>query len=216
MAGLLLGMGGTWWATVRGIDPAQLLWPAQPATAMARLEAAMPAVAIVTPQAEPATHAEMPTVPQLAMAELPLPPAPKPEAQPPAAADASERAAPAEISAAPAQAEPEAKEPPPPKSARAGATRQAKKRSPPVARQDRSEEIDRLRTQAFSETRKDRVSRINGAPAKVPISATRRAFNQCDRATNILRRELCRWHVCGGRWGRNGCPSYESKQASLN
>jgi hypothetical protein len=117
--------------------------------------------------------------------------------------------------------------PPEPKPKPAGSlARHQKKRVAPVVKQERSEEIERLRTQAFSETRKDRLERINGAKgaAKLPISSraaqsvanTRRAFAECDRSPNILRREQCRWRVCGGRWGRHGCPSYEDKQLSLN
>jgi hypothetical protein len=93
-------------------------------------------------------------------------------------------------------------------------------------RKDRNEEIDRIRTQAFSETRKDRLSRIR-APAKVPatsrrfrpsakVASARSELTQCGRNANFFHRERCKWRVCGGRWGQNGCPSYDHKQASLS
>jgi hypothetical protein len=216
VAGLLLGMGSTWWATMRGIDLTALAWPARSPPAIAKQ--GPPAVAPVPPLAAVAPAVERAAAPPSANI-LPEPPQ-KPATDTPAAADAvAETPAPAEEQ----QAQEEVAKPPP----RGTATRQAKKRSAPVAKQDRSEEIDRLRTQAFSETRKDRVGRISGAKpgARMPISsvksarlvtATRRAFSECDNSANILRREQCRWKVCGGRWGRNGCPSYEMRQASIN
>jgi hypothetical protein len=219
VAGLLLGMGSTWWATMRGIDITALAWPARSA----------PTVAQQSPPAVPPLVAVAPAIERAALPPaaniLPEPPQQAAPDTPAAAADTAKPAATLETPA-PAeerQARDEAVKPSP----RSTPTRQAKKRSAPVAKQDRSEEIDRLRTQAFSETRKDRVGRISGAKpgARMPISsiksarlasATRRAFSECDNSANILRREQCRWKVCGGRWGRNGCPSYELRQASIN
>ncbi len=202
-AGLLLGRGGTWWATVNGFDPAMLFAPAMQTAAAPAVKGAppIPALASSTPlaapkEAEPKMEQQAPPVGVEPAAAVEAPP---PEAQEkPVAAPEKPRMA----------------------------HRQAKKRVAPVVRQDRSEEIDRLRTQAFSETRQDRLDRINGARAsKLPIGlprpgratlATRHAFNDCEHSGNILRREQCRWKVCGGRWGKNGCPSYESKQALLD
>lgn len=63
--------------------------------------------------------------------------------------------------------------------------------------------------------RSDRVSRP-GVPAPrgvTRVSATRASLAECDRKTNFIRRELCRWRICNGSWGKNGCPSYQ-QQAS--
>jgi hypothetical protein len=43
---------------------------------------------------------------------------------------------------------------------------------------------------------------------------SRRAmFDRCEHASNLFARERCKWEVCGGLWGKQGCPSYE-RQAS--
>lgn len=103
-----------------------------------------------------------------------------------------------------------------------------------VTRTDR--EIERIRRQVDEELKKktehgrgpgdarpgsgqgarnDQVSR-RGASASgtvARISATRSSLAQCDRKTNFIRREFCRWQICNGSWGKNGCPSYQ-QQAS--
>jgi hypothetical protein len=119
----------------------------------------------------------------------------------------------------------------PKKIARAEATtRRAGKRTPVAARKERTDEIGRLKTQAFSETRKDRLDR--GKPAGKPSARAtqfdpqsakpassktkrlasntnlRNEFMQCERNGNFFSRERCKWRVCGGKWGRDGCPSY--------
>ena len=45
------------------------------------------------------------------------------------------------------------------------------------------------------------------------VSAIRASLAKCDRKTNFIGREFCRWQVCNGSWGKNGCPSYQ-QQAS--
>ncbi|WP_420476315.1 hypothetical protein [Noviherbaspirillum sp. ST9] len=100
-----------------------------------------------------------------------------------------------------------------------------------VARSDR--EIERIRRQVDEELKKkteqgrglssgtgqgarnDRGGRrdaiASGAVSRV--SATRASLARCDKKTNFIRREFCRWQVCNGSWGKNGCPSYQ-QQAS--
>ena len=103
-----------------------------------------------------------------------------------------------------------------------------------VARTDR--EIERIRRQVDEELKKktdhgrapsdsrsgagqgarnDQGSRQGGSASGsvARVSATRASLAQCDRKANFIRRELCRWQVCNGSWGRNGCPSYQ-QQAS--
>jgi hypothetical protein len=36
-------------------------------------------------------------------------------------------------------------------------------------------------------------------------------FNQCKRKSRFLDREKCKWRVCGGKWGKRGCPAYNQK-----
>ena len=52
-----------------------------------------------------------------------------------------------------------------------------------------------------------------GAPVS-RVAATKAMLTKCDRNTNFIRRELCRWQVCNGSWGQNGCPSYQKKAPS--
>jgi hypothetical protein len=118
----------------------------------------------------------------------------------------------------------------PKKIARAETTRRAGKRTAVAARKERTEEIDRLKTQAFSETRKDRLDRGKAAgkpsaraaqfdpqsakPASnktkqlASTAGLRNQFMQCERNGNFFSRERCKWRVCGGKWGLDGCPSY--------
>jgi hypothetical protein len=236
VAGLALGMGGIWWASLSGVNfmTAPAPRPRVAATVPAAPEnAAIPQLATNTRVAAPAYHPYQPPPMRAATDSGPAENVPaETQRQPqttaePDAADAPEApnaATDAVEAAAPVQEKAEAK---PARPSRNASTREARKRPPPVAKQERNEEIDRLRTQAFSETRKDRVDRINRPkdPTKLPISSarsarlyasTRRAFSECDRSANILRREQCRWQVCGGKWGRHGCPSYEQMQASIN
>lgn len=94
----------------------------------------------------------------------------------------------------------------------------------------RADEINRLKAQAFSETKEDRVgggkssrkssSSSNGSsqkPAKKRAYKARRLaaknsladeFKQCKRKSNFFQREKCKWRVCAGKWGKSGCPSY--------
>ena len=41
----------------------------------------------------------------------------------------------------------------------------------------------------------------------------RRVLAKCERNPNFFRREQCKWRLCAGMWGKNGCPSYP-RQAS--
>jgi hypothetical protein len=111
-----------------------------------------------------------------------------------------------------------------------------KKPAPALDKKDRGEEIDRLKTQAFSETKKDRIDKAT-TPAnpseptdqfsplstkqnsfrekrRTPI-ATRDAYGQCQRNANLFQREQCKWQVCSGKWGKHGCPSYDRVESSI-
>jgi len=86
-----------------------------------------------------------------------------------------------------------------------------------VARRD--PEVERLRQQAEEELKK----KTSDSPELAQASSTsprgltrdisrlvRARFNSCKRAGNFFEREKCKWEVCGGMWGRNGCPSYRN------
>lgn len=46
------------------------------------------------------------------------------------------------------------------------------------------------------------------------IASTRLILARCEQKSNFILREHCKWDVCSGQWGKNGCPSFE-KQASV-
>ncbi|SNS32749.1 hypothetical protein SAMN06265795_102231 [Noviherbaspirillum humi] len=90
-------------------------------------------------------------------------------------------------------------------------------------------EIERIRRQAAEELkRKNQLQRQNEqarlrqpapAPAKAgdiqmanvqpsePARASARVA-ECEAAPNLFQREICKWQLCSGQWGKNGCPSY--------
>lgn len=104
------------------------------------------------------------------------------------------------------------------------------KRTTP-AKRAKDREIERIKRQAEDELKKKseprrQVNRSRANPARTESRQSqplRRAANlrvannssmrsmlaRCERAPNILRREQCKWRLCGGTWGRNGCPSYQ-------
>lgn len=112
------------------------------------------------------------------------------------------------------------------KSKSGGEATRAKKRADARAAKDR--EIERIKNQADRELqRKLETSAAEGADAKRRLASRRRGeqriaasvpgtqaarvrkiLAKCERASNLFRREQCKWRVCGDRWGKNGCPSY--------
>lgn len=100
---------------------------------------------------------------------------------------------------------------------------------------ERADEINRLKAQAFSETRKDRlgsakpVDKTSASEVRDHLAAKRTSpnasqlskrvnvaseFNECRRKESFLQREKCKWQVCAGKWGQNGCPAYKHDIAS--
>ncbi|NEX60270.1 hypothetical protein [Noviherbaspirillum galbum] len=98
-------------------------------------------------------------------------------------------------------------------------------------RQQANRELERIRRQATEELRrKNEAQRLPGeAKAKLrqPPARTasavqhgkpRQARTQlvqaqlaaCENAGNFLMREQCKWQLCSGKWGKDGCPSYTS------
>lgn len=88
---------------------------------------------------------------------------------------------------------------------------------PKVAKKSpQDHEIDRIKRQAGDELMKKTAGR-NAAQReqKGTVTVSARPLNrrtllvQCERAPNIFQRERCKWNLCNGMWGKNGCPSYE-------
>ncbi len=98
-----------------------------------------------------------------------------------------------------------------------------------VAKNAKDQEIERMRRQADEELKKknsasrradddgrnaSRVaqkSQANTQPANSSSSSSNShkvMLAQCEAAPNIFRREQCKWKLCNGMWGKNGCPSY--------
>lgn len=106
---------------------------------------------------------------------------------------------------------------------------------PKPKRQPDSRELDRIRQQAAEELRrKNEAKRIpNEARAnqgsqrvtKARVAASspssesrtrlvRGQLAACENAGNFLLREQCKWQLCSGKWGKNGCPSYSTSHSA--
>lgn len=106
----------------------------------------------------------------------------------------------------------------------------AAKREKSVRTSTKEAEINRIREQAGEELKKKSgnpksaasfrggsvSARKRSASAKTASHLADRsaAVARCAKAGNIILREKCKWQLCSGRWGRDGCPSYQTR-ASL-
>lgn len=113
------------------------------------------------------------------------------------------------------------------------ATSVAKKASQPplrrrsIRRTNKDREIERIRQQAAEELKKktefqqrNSEFRDSSSGARKPLKqqesrlisrkalAMSERLAQCEQAGNIILRERCKWQLCDGKWGKNGCPSY--------
>lgn len=76
-------------------------------------------------------------------------------------------------------------------------------------------EIYRLKRQAEEELKK-KIEERNARRMKERgllndvTRLVRARFARCTRIGNLFSREKCKWDVCGGMWGKNGCPSYQN------
>lgn len=106
-------------------------------------------------------------------------------------------------------------------------TIKASQRRRTVQRASKDREIERIRQQAAEELKKKTENRqalgahANSRPSsrqtarqEAPpvsqggMSRTRTLLARCEHAANFILREQCKWQLCGGMWGKNGCPSY--------
>jgi hypothetical protein len=99
-------------------------------------------------------------------------------------------------------------------------------------RDSRSEEVSRLKAEAYSETRRNRLSRstpaksapkeegikqkgvrrqptsLSGSVSPSQKADLRRALAKCKEEDGLFYQERCKWRLCNGQWGKHGCPSY--------
>lgn len=115
----------------------------------------------------------------------------------------------------------------------ASETKSEPKRQSSTSTVAKEREIERIKQQADKELqrkleigraaeearmRKQQATRSSNRPQ---LAATRdsremrvrKILAKCERNPNFFRREQCKWQLCSGKWGKEGCPSY-SKQAS--
>lgn len=162
--------------------------------------------------------------PQASKAEQ-APPAPEPrkEAPPPPEKPAAQapanppepRPAPSRASAKPEASKPEAASRPTREARRAEAAPRKPERTAKAAREkENDKEVERMRRQADDElTRKTAAASATsrrGTEVSSKAQQVSSALQSCERRPNIILREHCRWQVCNGMWGKNGCPSYAS------
>jgi hypothetical protein len=109
----------------------------------------------------------------------------------------------------------------------AKAARPAKKSSSATQKIARGREISRIQQQAADELKKKtrkRRARVEQAKAaskpSLHLSSRQRHVRQvlarCERMDSLFRREQCKWRVCDGQWGKNGCPSYVRGKVAID
>ncbi len=116
---------------------------------------------------------------------------------------------------------------------RAYAKENSSRKSTSVTKKERMKEIDRVRSQAYSETSKDRIGgRKSGSSGSSigPQSERRNSYRaaklaqhtvtsaqyaRCERISHIIRREQCKWQLCNNKWGKGACPSFKHEKPSL-
>jgi hypothetical protein len=94
-----------------------------------------------------------------------------------------------------------------------------KKSSSTTQKIARGREINRIQQQAAEELKKKtrkRRARVEQAKkaSKSSLYALpqqrhiRQMLARCEKLDGVFWQEQCKWRICDGRWGKNGCPSY--------
>jgi hypothetical protein len=91
------------------------------------------------------------------------------------------------------------------------------------ARRAKDREIERIKQQAAEELKKKSKTWHGGSEARLKRSKseshgtafTRSMLARCNSAPNVISREQCKWRLCSGKWGKGGCPSYQTQVSSL-
>ena len=92
-------------------------------------------------------------------------------------------------------------------------------------------EIERIKRQAGEELKGKTSDNVGaGAAAKgKPILSKQHNYTrasmarinkrvlvaQCEQVPNLIQRERCKWDLCNGTWGKDGCPSYDKPRGLL-
>jgi hypothetical protein len=94
----------------------------------------------------------------------------------------------------------------PPASAAERETGRGNQQAAELKRRNRSNQIaDASQAQRYAEKKTS-----GNAPSYAASGGSKRlALARCESASNIFARERCKWQLCNGMWGRNGCPSYD-------
>ena len=166
-----------------------------------------------TPQNAPPSAASEDT--STAMAE----PAPQSVSRPPVASvDPSKKKAKSKSKTGEPGVRAEKRKPPQVASAKSG-----KKTSPSATADKRDDDLDRLRSQAYSESSRDREQHLRPKPATPPAPAAvtpistnsaenrishKKELAQCEKLDGLFFQERCKWRICQDQWGNNGCPSF--------
>ena len=128
---------------------------------------------------------------------------------------------PVAVAAAPEAApKPEIKQPSPEELAAQKTQVQAKKLAAEEARKKKAEALQAERDQrsarlaeAQAQARANAAQAANAAPGPTKVftpggSPTAERVAECQRQSFFMR-EKCMWEVCNGKWGKDGCPSYD-------
>ncbi len=228
LVGIMAVFSAMWWMGNDRGAPAIAGFFSQPATALPAEKISNKASLFIqdnpTPTVEPRPNGGA-AIPQEAASAVTQTPKPAPAI--PEQALAKMPQTPSDTTAAPASRQMTSK-----KIAKIEPIPRTMKRTVAARKKQRIDEISRLQTQAFSETKKDRLGSGKHGAGKPPPSyrfdqqsmqrnsydtnradkragRLRNAFNACERSAGFIQREQCKWRVCGGKWGQNGCPSYK-------
>ncbi|WP_151447515.1 hypothetical protein [Lacisediminimonas profundi] len=240
MAGLAIGLASAWWlSALDTIERASLVQrpgtageipPVAAATASVAMTVVPAAVAISAPHAGRVSSGEAGADDRIAGEQPPLP------AQAAVDANAGRNAEPGSRAGGTSALDQKIRKDKKKRESRhdgrgsqlAQAERAARRIRPPATAVLRGEEIDRLKSQAFSESSRDRTRRgppppsAPGASIK-PVSTAnaegkshamvRRELARCEKLASLFGREWCKWQTCSNQWGTNGCPSFTEGEA---
>jgi hypothetical protein len=106
-------------------------------------------------------------------------------------------------------------------------TAKSKKSSSATQKIARGREISRIQQQAADELKKKtrkRRGRVEQAKRTQKASQyasprqrhVRQVLARCEKLDGVFWREQCKWRVCDGQWGRNGCPSYTRDKLAVD
>ncbi|RJG01089.1 hypothetical protein D3878_05405 [Noviherbaspirillum sedimenti] len=57
----------------------------------------------------------------------------------------------------------------------------------------------------------EKISSVPPRQTRQSLPGLGHQYARCAQLNGLLRRERCKWDVCGEKWGKQGCPSYQYK-----